>query len=76
MGKTKGSGKKRFTSINNPAKKPNHTVAKTGAVDKYFVKSSINFFVLLAASALPPDKCDIRLANRRFDKVKAAFQRS
>jgi len=33
--------KKRFSSISNPARKPNQTAAKTGAVDKYFRKFCI-----------------------------------
>jgi len=44
---TNGSGKKRLSSINNPAKNPNQTAAKTGAVDKYFVKFCIIFSIIL-----------------------------
>lgn len=37
-GKYSISGKKRLASITNPAVNDNHTVHKTGAVDKYFKK--------------------------------------
>ena len=45
-GKTRGSGKNRLISINKPARKVNQTAAKTGAVERYAVKSCIlNIFL-------------------------------
>lgn len=40
-GKVKASGKKRFISINKPAKNPKHKVANTGAVERYVFISCI-----------------------------------
>lgn len=34
-GNSKASGKKRLTSIEEPANKPNHIAATTGAVERY-----------------------------------------
>lgn len=40
-GKIRASGKKRFISINKPAKNPNDKAANTGAVERYVFISCI-----------------------------------
>lgn len=40
-GKVRASGKKRFISINKPAKNPKDKVANTGAVERYVFISCI-----------------------------------